>query len=90
MPEGEHQTLLRSMVSNASFLSLSLLSLLDSDHPDTPPPPVLEPTLFWKSITLALRQRVYTWYDVSASHTLHIQFKFDSMWVALKLIWNWE
>ena len=39
-----------SMVSSASFLKRSFLSLLDSELLATPPPPVFEPTLCWKSI----------------------------------------
>ena len=37
-------TLVISMVSMANFLSLSFLSLLVSNHPATPPPPVFDPT----------------------------------------------
>ena len=43
-------TLAKSMVSAAKAANLSLLSLLDSEYEAGPPPPVLDPTLFWKSI----------------------------------------
>lgn len=42
-------TLLKSIVSKASFLSLSLLSALLSASPYIPPPPNFEPTRFWWS-----------------------------------------
>lgn len=38
----------RSIVSNANFLSLSLLSIACSDAPATPPPPNLLPTRFYQ------------------------------------------
>lgn len=43
-------TLLRSMVSKASCLSLSLRSLFDSEAEATPPTPVLPPARCWKSM----------------------------------------
>lgn len=43
-------TLLRSIVSKASCLSLSLRSLFDSEAEATPPTPVLPPARCWKSM----------------------------------------
>ena len=40
------------MVSKASCLNLSLLSLLVSEAEATPPVPVLPPARFWKSIAV--------------------------------------
>ena len=44
-------TFARSIVSRASFRRRSFLSLLLSENPATPPPPVLPPARCWKSIS---------------------------------------
>ena len=47
------------MVSAARAANLSLRSLLDSEAEAGPPPPVLEPTLFWKSISQSDDTQLY-------------------------------
>ena len=68
-------TLARSMVSAAKAANLSLLSLLDSEAEAGPPPPVLEPTLFWKSMsqTESLLQLMKS-FDSYNNITLHSQY----------------
>ena len=52
MPTFDPLTFARSIVSRASFRRRSFLSLLLSENPATPPPPVLPPARCWKSISV--------------------------------------
>ena len=52
-------TLARSIVSNANFLSRSLLSTAVSDDPATPPPPLFAPARFCSQLSLQNIQLTY-------------------------------
>ena len=63
MPINLLGTFARSMVSRASFRRRSFLSLLLSENPATPPPPVLPPARCWKSISELCREQYSVfWY----------------------------
>ena len=87
-------TLARSIVSAASAANLSLRSLLDSDAEAGPPPPVLDPTLFWKSILMMTRRNVsetsQSW-DLlyhSRMNLFHSKNAKDEGWIFSSEYWN--
>lgn len=85
----KYGSLFKSMVSRASWRSLSRRSLFVSDHDATPPPPVLPPGRFWKSISWLQNyfRRKYIILNLLKNSTANQTYKHR---LTILTFWRWQ